>query len=318
MTLTGISVADPAIATIVSKKALRDAARKGFWARFTGDPGSGAAIVQKMEALNGPGDTVVVPITSALTGAGVSEETTLDGQEEALAISSQTLVPVFRRHAVRVGRLAQYRSSLDLAEEARVRLGEWGASKADALRYTAYSSASGSPNVTYTGGRSSIGAVTTADVMTVAEVRKLRLKAKNLEMPPLKGADGSEFYGLTITPQSAYDLKTSTGYDTAVITAGERGTSNPWMTGMIGVIDGVAIFEDKGVNTATDGASSARVARSILFGQEAFVEAWAEQSFWSDQNFDYDGEQGVSWGFSAAFARSLVVKNSCIVYTASA
>jgi N4-gp56 family major capsid protein len=326
MSMTNLSAASPAVSEVWARRTLRSTLRSPFWSRFVGAPGSGMPIIQRFELLNGPGSLLHVPITSSLTGAGVSEETTLAGAEEVLPITSLSTVPVYRRHGVRTNHLAQSRASIDILEEARIHLGQWGAAKADSVRHAAYAatalpaplgSETYTPNVAYLGGRSSIATVAATDKWTVDEVRKLRLKLIAQNCTPLKSADGADVFGLVITPQQAYDLKSDTAYNTAVQNAGPRDATNPVFSGALAMIDGVAIFSDLGVVTATDGASSAKVARGIAFGAEFAVEGWGENvSFASDQ-FDYGFEQGTSFAFSFHPRRALP-KNSIVVYGASA
>jgi N4-gp56 family major capsid protein len=324
--MTNLSASAPAISEVWARRTLRSALRSPFWSRFVGDVGSGMPIIQRFELLDGPGSILHVPITSSLSGAGVSEETTLAGAEEVLPITNLGTSPLYRRHAVRSNHLAMQRSSIDILEEARIHLGQWGAAKADAVRHAAYvatalaaplAGETYTPTVAYLGGATSIVTVTAAMKWTVAEVQKLRVKLITQNCTPLKSVNGENVYGLVITPQQALDLKQDSAYNTAVQSAGPRDATNPIFSGAMAMIDGIAIYVDLGVVTATDGAASAKVARNVAFGSEAFVEGWAENvSFQSDQ-FDYGFEQGTSFAFSFHPRRALA-KNSLIVYGASA
>jgi N4-gp56 family major capsid protein len=326
MSVTNLAASQDAISQVWARRTLRSTLRSPFWSRFVGAPGSGMPIIQRFELLDGPGSILHVPITSSLTGTGVSEETTLAGAEETLPITNLGTCPVYRRHAVRSNHLAMQRASIDILEEARVHLGQWGSAKADATRHSAYvatalasplNGESYTPNVAYLGAATSIVTVTAAMKWSVDEVRKLRLKLIAQNCTPLKSPDGVPMWGLVLTNQQAYDLKSDTAYNAAVTAAGPRDASNPWVSGAMSVVDGIAIFEDPGVITATDGASSAKVGRSLAFGAEAFVEGWGESvNFGSDQ-FDYGFEQGTSFAFSFHPRRALP-KNSLIVYGASA
>ena len=136
MTATTPTHVDTSINEVWAKKVLRDHLRDGFWGRFTGPEGSGAPIIQKTELLNAPGDTIHIQVTSPLSGAGVSGDTTaLEGSEENLTTSEMTVIPVFYRHGVRWYRRANKKSILDLRSEAQMRLAEWGGEKMDDLRF---------------------------------------------------------------------------------------------------------------------------------------------------------------------------------------
>ena len=325
MAMTNLSAADAAIPELWGRKALRSTLRSPFWSRFVGPEASGMPIIQKFDLVQA-GDVMHVPITSSLTGAGVTGETTLAGAEEVLPITNIGVAPIFYRHGVRTNHLAMHRSAIDILSEAQVHLGQWAAAKTDSVRHAAFvattlaaplNGETYTPTVAYTGGVSSIGAVTAAMKLTVDEVRKLRLKLIAQNCTPLRSADGAKMFGLVISEQMAYDLKSDTAYNTAVQSAGPRDATNPVFSGALAVIDGMALFSDLGVVTALDGASSAKVARAVAFGAEAFVEGWSEQvSFQSDQ-FDYGFEKGSAFQFGFHPRRALA-KNSAVLYCASA
>jgi len=326
MAMTNLSAADAAIPELWGRKALRSTLRSPFWGRLTGPENSGMPIVQKFDLVQA-GDVMHIVISSSLTGAGVTGEVTLAGAEEVLPITNIGVAPVFYRHGVRTNHLAMHRSAIDILAEAQVHLGGWGAAKADSVRHSAFvaltlaaplNGETYTPNVTYSGGVGSIGAITAAMKISVDEIRKLRLKLVAQNCTPLRDSvTGAAVYGLVITPQQAYDLKSDTLWNAGVQSAGPRDASNPWMSGAIGMVDGIAIFVDPGVVTATDGSASAKVARSLAFGAEAFVEGWSEQvSFQSDQ-FDYGFERGTSYQFGFHPRRALA-KNSLVYYCASA
>jgi N4-gp56 family major capsid protein len=325
MAMTNLSAADAAIPELWGRMALRSTLRSPLWSRFVGAEGSGMPIIQKFDLVTA-GDIMHIPITSSLVGAGVTGETTLAGAEEVLPITNLGVAPVFYRHGVRTNHLAAHRSAIDILSEAQVHLGQWGAAKADSVRHAAFVATSlaaplngetYTPNVTYSASRTSIVTVAATDKLTVDEVRKLRLKLIAQNCTPLRSADGAKMFGLIVSEQMAYDLKSDTAYNTAVQNAGPRDATNPIFSGALAVIDGVAIYSDLGVVTATDGASSAKVARAVAFGAEAFVEGWSEQvSFQSDQ-FDYGFERGTSYQFGFHPRRALA-KNSLVFYCASA
>ena len=318
MSATNLSAAASAIGTVYAKLALRDVMEDAFWSQFAGLPGSGMPIIKRTEILDGPGSSITVPVTSKLTGAGRTEEQTLSGQEEALTVSNVVLTPQFKRHGVLNERLAQMRSSISLHEEARMRLAEWGRETVDADRFTAFSVATGTPN-TYFGEGAAIGSITAAGgKLTVAHIRGIKKALITNGAVPMQTRNGAKLYGMVVTPSMEFDVKSDSAWNTAVVQAGERGLDNPWLSGALGVIDGVAIFVDRGVVTATDGAASAKVARGLAFGAEAFVEGWQEQAFWADDKFDYEGQHGFSFGYSFQAVRSPVKKNVVLGYFASA
>ena len=75
-------------------------------------------------------------------GAGVTGDAVpaLVSNEEALSTSEMKVAPVLFRHAVRVNRRANKKAIVDLREEARMRLSEWGLTKVDNKRFAQFSS----------------------------------------------------------------------------------------------------------------------------------------------------------------------------------
>ena len=316
MSVTNLSAADNAIPEIWAARVLRDMLRKSDWAGLSGQPGMGHPITRYEEILNGPGDKINVTTTSALVGAGKTDEQTLEGQEEALSLGTTQLTPVLYRHAVRMGRLAAQKSVVDLREEAKVRLAEWAAVKIDNARFTAATLSSGSPNVSYSAGRSSIGTVAVGDKLTAAEVMGVRKVMITQNATPLVAKNGSPMFGMFITPKQHYDLQQDSGYNTAVLQGSPRGAENEWFSGSVAVIAGVALFVSTRVPTATDGAASAQVARNPVFGAEALIEGWGNNVSWDEDHFDYGGEFGVAIKFGFQAKRGLA-KQNLLFYCAS-
>ena len=326
---------DTSIPELWAARVMRDMLRDTFWSQFTGGVGSGMPIIQQTELLNKPGDLIHVQTTGALTGAGQTGDTSvLEGNEEALSTSEIKVAPMLYRHAVKINRRANKKSIIDLREEARLRLGEWGKEKVDDKRFAQFVSVTNSdipentgydaPNSYTVGGGFSTdaaagnygpAAVATTEKLTVAEIQKIRYNLKAQNCNPFK-VNGLPWYALIISPEVEYDLKQDSTYQNYLLYAASRGMDNPVFNGAVANVDGIVIYSHFNVPTASDGVSSARVARNIAFGAEAFVEAWDEDVSWVEDEFDYKHHWGV--GYSFAFqARRALEKNSMLVYTAA-
>ena len=327
MSVTNLSAVADVTPEVWAKRTLRDSLVRSFWGRFCGKPGSGAPIAQQFELLGGPGQILHIPTSVPLSGAGKTEEQTLEGSEEALSLGAMKVCPVFYRHAVRYGRLANQRAAVELMGEARVRLAEWGAAKLDANRWASFkASALPSPlgSETYTPNKffakssaTSVDDLVAADKLTVAAIRRLRVAMIEQGAEAMTDSEGREFFGLAIHPRQSYDLKGDTALSAMMESAGPRGDANPIFTGAIGRIDGIVLYEHSSVPVAVNAnAAPAACATSICFGKEAFVEGVGEEPIWIGDSFDYRSESGISFGFSA-HARRALEKQSMLVYTSA-
>jgi N4-gp56 family major capsid protein len=324
---TNLSAVASVTPEVWAKRTLRDQLVKSFWGRFAGKPGSGAPLVQQFELLGGPGQILDIPTSIPLSGAGVSEESTLEGNEEALSLSSMKVCPVYRRHAVRMGRLAAQRSTVDLMQEAKVRLAEWGSAKIDSVRWSSFvasslpsplNAAAYTPNKLFAvSSATGVNDLVAANKVTVALIRKLRVAMIEQGAVPMRDAAGQEFYGLALHPRQVYDLKGDSSLATMIENASPRGDANPVFTGAIGRLDGVVLYETKSVPVATNAnATPTAYATSICFGAEAFVEGIGEQPSWHGDTFDYQAESGIAYGFSS-HARRAIERQSLVVYTSA-
>ena len=314
---------DSSINEVWARKTLREHLVAGFWGKMTGPEGSGAPIVQKTELLNKPGDLIHIQTTAPLTGAGISGDTAvLEGNEENLTTSEIQVSPVQYRHGVRMFRRANKKSILDLREEARMRLGEWGAEKMDDIRFSQFVSTNEAsvPDATYAAYTYSAGGalgddaddVAANDDLTVAELQKIKLRLVNQKAKPIKSKDGLPYYFMVVHPNCIYNLKREQEYRDWVREAAVRGESNPFFTGALAVVDGMVLFEHPNVPKAAN-ATSVQVATNIAFGSNAFVEGVDESPSWNEKLFDYDNELGIAYRFAFQPRRALQL-NSLLVY----
>lgn len=320
MAVTNPIHVDSSVAEIWAKRTLRDMLRPGFWANKVGGEGSRSPIIRQTELLNKPGDTIHIQITNPLTGAGVAGDTTaLEGSEENLSTSSVKVIPLLRRHAVRINRRANKKSIIDLRAEAKMRLAEWGGEKMDDVRFELFVASgtlngeSYTPNALAADGNSTAGDVAAGDHITVELLQLAKLTMYNNRALPLMVSDGNEFFAMVCHPNSMYQLKRETEYRDWVREAHIRGADNPFFKGATAMIDGVLLFQHSNVPVAADGAAGIDVSRNILFGAEAFVEGLDEGVSWAEDTFDYELERGFAYSFAFQPRRALA-KNSLVVY----
>jgi N4-gp56 family major capsid protein len=320
MSVTTPTNVDTSIPELWAKAVLRDHLYAGFWKNMIGAEGSSNPIVQKTELLNNPGDTIHIQTTGALSGTGVSGDTTqLVGSEENLTTAEKLVVPVLYRHAVRVNRRANKKSIIDLRSEAQMRLAEWGEQKMDTVRFANFiqtanlNGASYTPNVMVVNGGTGVADAGTGDKLSVQAIQQARLTLYNNRAKPIK-ASGVPVFAAIVHPNSLYALKREDEYSSWVREAQVRGDSNPFFQGAAAMIDGVVLFEHPNVPvSATGGANTQPVSKNIFFGAEAFVEGVDENVSWAEDEFDYGLEFGIAYSFAFQPRRGLE-QNSLQVY----
>ena len=313
------------VATSIPRKyamrVLRDMLKDTFWDRFTSKPGGGGAVIRQTELENKPGETVYIQVTAPLTGTGVTELEQLEGNEENLTTSELTLTPTYIRHGVRLYRRAEKKSMLDLREEARMRLAEWARDRLDSIRFEKWSdpAVAGYPaashKVRYIGGGTGVDDISVGDLVTLAEISKSKYILRDNKGLPFK-INGGEFYVLVVDPWVEFSIKvTDTAYAQAQREAGLRGTQNPLFTGAQAIWDGVVIHAADRVVTG-DNATSVRYAKNLMFGREAFIEAFGGGQSWVEETFDYKNEWGVAYGFDYGCKRGFEFRSVQVVSAA--
>jgi N4-gp56 family major capsid protein len=150
---------------------------------------------------------------------------------------------------------------------------------ADSLDELALTELRGGTNAIYSA--SSTGTVPTGttgigttNTLKSADVRKAVAKLRAGKAVPRVG----ELYWCGIHPEVSHDLRAETGAGgwREAHVYNDSGAGNLW-PGSIGTYEGAMFVESPRLYNATDGASSARVFRTIVAGQQALAEAVAEE-----------------------------------------
>jgi N4-gp56 family major capsid protein len=150
---------------------------------------------------------------------------------------------------------------------------------ADSLDELALTELRGGTNAIYSA--SSTGTVPTGttgigttNTLKSADVRKAVAKLRAGKAVPRMG----ELYWCGIHPEVSHDLRAETGAGgwREAHVYNDSGAGQLW-PGSIGTYEGAMFVESPRLYNATDGASSARVFRTIVAGQQALAEAVAEE-----------------------------------------
>lgn len=192
------------------------------------------------------GDTITVPLTAKLSGAGVSGDSELEGNEEAISSYYDQIAIDQIRNAVRLtGRLDSQKACYDMFKDAKEKLSTWAQEFLErqiflklggvsALTLTDTTGAVYSGNATWSNTPDAIPTATEAgntgidytyrylnadasagldgiaatDILTTGLISKAKMIARlaNPSVRPLR-IKGQDFYVMFIHPKQAWDLK---------------------------------------------------------------------------------------------------------------
>lgn len=288
------------------------------------------SVIQVKEQLGkSPGDKITVSLVRALSGAGVTGSTTLEGNEESLLNYGHQLTVDALRNGVRVDKMEEQKTAIDLRNAGKMALKEWAMSK---LR-SAIIAAMLSPNVdgktayastaeatkdtwlTANADRVLAGALksntssldhstslanidNTADKLTpgmISLAKRMARTATNRAVRPVMVDSDGEWFVLFAQSLAFRDLKNNATMVAAHQYAMERGKNNPlWTDGDL-IWDGVVIREIPEIPILTGvGAGAIDVAPNFLCGAQALGVAWAQRTKSIVETFDYGFQYGVA------------------------
>ena len=335
MATTAFGVNDPLAVKLWSKKLMYEALKETWISKFIGK-GSDSLIQIMPETGKEAADKVTYGLRVLLTGDGVTGDGTLEGNEEALAFFSDSVVINQLRHAVRsAGKMSEQRVPYSVREEARQGLSDWLAEKYDV---SFFNQITGNTNQTTTqfiglntvtapdaahalfvGDAASETSLTnsTSSAFSLTLIDKAKLTAK-LASPMIRPVrvNGENKYVMFIHPYAHYQLRTqsATGQymdiQKAAMSA-KNESNNPIYTGAIGEYAGVILHEATRIPWGTVATNTfspqnylanASVARNVLCGAQSAVMAFGQntstglQASWKEELFDYGNQLGVAAG----------------------
>jgi len=214
-----------------------------------------------------PGSAVSIPVWADMSVVSSALNEITDPDVVALSNPSLvTITPAEYGNATLVSAKLQGRafSNVDTAAANIVAY-----NMADSLDGLVNTTLRGGSNVIYTSAsHSSTVTLTASDVIASSYMRKAVTKLRSGNAP---GKIGDLYLGL-IHPDIAYDIKSETGSGTFAGTH-ENAAPGVYWPGTLGTYLGAMWVETPRMYNATDGASSARVYRTLILGAEALAEA---------------------------------------------
>lgn len=276
-----------------------------FMSRSMIGEGENFVVQTKSDLKKQKGDRINFGMGQKLSGDGVTGDSELEGNEEAITYYNDTVLIDQIRNAVRLtGRLDEQKAANNLRMDAKEKGSIWiaeflenqifmklgGVSSTDLTRVddsTVYSGratwsntgnavptadeAAGTGNRYLCTDASGLDSLAATDVLTTSFITRARVKAE-LASPRIRPirVDGQNFFVMFIHPWQAADLKTNSSdvWAQAQREAQERGRNNPIFTGALGVWDGVILHSHEYVPTCQ--ASSDFVSGATSAGARAF------------------------------------------------
>lgn len=343
MAVTTYGVNDTLSNKLWAKKLTAEALKETYFGKFMGtSPNS--MIQQKVEVSKAAGDKVTFGLRMQLSGDGVTEAQTLEGNEESLTTYADSILINELMHAVRVkseSSIDAQRVPFNLREEAKDGLKDWFANRFDTVMFYHLGGVSRITDARYTGNNSitaptagrKVFATGSADetvqassssTFTLAMIDKCVETAKTATplIRPIR-VGGEDKYVMFLHPYQVYDMRTTTSTGQwldiqKAALAGGKGSQSPIYTGALGEYNGVVIHESTRVPNgqhSSTGAAQTSTRRAIFCGAQAGAIAWGQKYNegsnykWVEDMFDYERELGVSaqtiWGIKKTVFNSV-------------
>lgn len=325
MSTTSYGVNDALAVKLWSKKLFQESLKQTYFSKFIGK--SSSSVIQiKDETSKSAGDKITVGLRMQLTGDGVLEDGTLEGNEEALTTYSDSVYINQLRHAVRsAGKMSEQRVPFSVREEARSGLQDWWSNRLDTAFFNQLGGNTAVVDTRFTGNQAAIApdaahkiylngsadeSATSAFIFDLTIIDKCVEKAETATVPirPIMVGGEAKFV-MFLHPYQVYNLRTSTSTGQwldiqKAAMAGGKESNNPIYTGALGEYNRVILHSSTrvpmGVNSTTAAAIST-VRRSIFCGAQAGMMAYGKDSEggemnWVEELFDFKNQLGVAAG----------------------
>ena len=302
---TEITSVDPTLVmTAYARETWKAGLDNGFFKKFTGDDAD-YIVHMKTELKKEAGDSITIPLLLPLTGAGVTGDNILEGNEEQMIYRSFN-VPIDQiRNAVRIkGKMEEKKTQLNLRKDAKTSLVRWLSTKTDRMIFDKLSTnPTQSTNPSYNrlifGGsatsENTIGAADTFKAEMIGKAKRLATADENTMIKPVQ-VDGIDTYVMIIDPCQARDLMNDPVWRDAQTGANIRGKDNPIFSGNIGMYEGVVVHVSPRIWRTTTGASGTKVGHALFLGAQAAVFAVGDEPVWVEDTFDYENQVGFKFG----------------------
>lgn len=326
MAATNFGINHPLAVKLWSEKLYREALKETYIGKFIGSNSS--SLIQLLtDTQKGSGDKITFGLRMQLNQAGISGDSTMEGNEEALSFYNDAIYIDQIRNAVRSqGRMSEQRVPYNMREEAMMALKDWMANMMDTSFFNQVCGNTGETDTKKTGMQASVapttiiagGGHTTEASLSATTTHAITLRDLDIAVAKAKTASpvfkplrikGDDYYVAFIHPYQTYALRgqTSTGQWADIQKAAIQGgniSGNPIFTGALGIYNGVVLHESTRIPNIVGTPASGAVAdfrRGVFCGAQAAAIAFGQDSgpnrtTWNEKMFDYGNQLGVAAG----------------------
>lgn len=235
-----------------------------------------------------------------LSGAGVSGDSDMEGNEEVPNVYDDAITINQKRNAVRTkGKLSdQYPSDKSVRQWAKRLLKRWMADTLDQDLFDALNTAA--TKAIYGGDATSTGTIESGDYMTLALISKAVAYSKKAT-PKIMATSikGKKYYVIVISPDQEFDLKErDASWSQAMREAQRPGYDNPIFSGASGIWNQTVIHVHERIPVATTWGTGTSLngASAMFMGVGAAGIAYAKRKVWNEKTFDYGNKVGFCIG----------------------
>lgn len=203
-------------------------------------------IIDKTGPLKAKGDQLTFNTIEGLYGTGVTGESTLQGNEEQLAVGSFTVTVDMVRHAVGVTKKSTFQANFDQVQFAGRALKDWVTRKMDGDIFTTMLAVSG--ETIYANSKTSRASLneTDGDVFGINEIEMIRLALLRKGATPIgvtrENGEEIPIFGIVMGEIEDYRLSLNNAFMQALREARERGPKNPLFTASLGMYRGMLLY----------------------------------------------------------------------------
>ena len=305
MANTTITIAPNLVQKAWAKATWEAGIHKAFFEKFTGTD-AGSIVQVKEELKKEKGDSINIPLLMPLSGAGVTGDNTLEGNEEALIYRDFSVSLDQLRNAVRLtGKFDEQKPQINMRQDAKAALSDWLATTIDKKIFDVLSTDPTASRVVYGGSATSVDAITADSVFNTAligKAKRLAMADEDTMVKPVR-INGADYYVMVIDQYQARDLQNDDKWLEAQQHANVRGEQNPIFTGALGMYNGVVIHQCNRVKRE-DNATKIKVSHGLLLGAQAAVMAVGNDPEWNEDTFDYKNQTGFEFGRIFGIAKS--------------
>ena len=306
MANTTITIAPNLVQLAWAKDTWTAGIHKAFFDKFTGKD-AGSIIQVKEELKKDKGDSINIPLLMPLTGAGITGDNMLEGNEEALIYRDFSVSIDQLRNAVRLkGKMDEQKTQINMRQDAKTALSDWLATKVDKMIFEALTTSPTKDRTIFAGSATSEATVATGDKFTtdlIGKAKRMAMKDENTMVKPVR-IDGADTYVMIIDQWQARDLQADPKWIEAQEHANIRGEKKPIFTGALGMYNGVIVHQSNRIPRTETGASKAKVGHALFLGAQAAVMAVGAEPEWNEDTFDYKNQVGFEFGRIFGIAKS--------------